>query len=154
MDSNEDTDSGYRVDVVEEPVADLPEARVETLPEILDRQHIDTPAADAFLADYPTGATATVEGHVHYAMRTWERLACRLGSDWFPSGRYREDLFRRDLEARDDLMDALPHVGGAYVDGLRSAVEQSDPIFLEYTEEMVRGAERWWWHRRPGNVAW
>ncbi|MFF8941167.1 hypothetical protein ACF1A5_02590 [Streptomyces sp. NPDC014864] len=155
-----DDDAGYRVDVVEEPVRDLPGARVEALPEILDGQHIDTPLADAFLAGYPTGTTATVEGRVHYALHIWARLGRRLESDWSPSGRYREDLFHRDLKARDDLADALPCVGKAYADGLRSALQGLDSIFREHTEEWEAGhkagvpAERWWWHRRPRSLPW
>ncbi|WP_306189564.1 hypothetical protein [Streptomyces sp. MK5] len=152
-------DTGYRVGAVEERVEDLPGASVEILPEILDRQHIDTPVADAFLSGYPTGTTATVEGHVHYALRVWERLARRLESDWLPSGRYRHDLFRRDLEARDDLADALAVVSAPHAEELRTAVAQLDAVFAEHTEDDADGktgekADGWWWHRRPRSIPW
>ncbi|MFE1912627.1 hypothetical protein [Streptomyces anandii] len=154
-----DEDTAYRVDAVEEPVADLPGANVEVLSEILDREHIETPVADAFLAGYPTGTTATVQGHVHYALRVWERLVRRMESDWSPSGRYRQDLFRRDLGARDDLASAAGRVGAPYAEGLRSSVAQLDAVYREYTDEDAdcgRGgaAEGWWWRRCPRRVPW
>ncbi|MET8247750.1 hypothetical protein ABZV31_27090 [Streptomyces sp. NPDC005202] len=156
-----DEETAYRVDAVEEPVADLPGATVETLPEILDRQPIGTPVSDAFLADCPTGTAGSVEGRVHYDLRVWERLARRLESDWNPSGRYREDLFRRDLEARDALEHLVHEVDDAHADGLRSAVARLDLIFREHTEEgkdagSGRGeeAEHWWWRRRPKRIPW
>ncbi|MFE1754570.1 hypothetical protein ACFW88_29175 [Streptomyces anandii] len=154
-----DEDTAYRVDAVEEPVADLPGAKIETLPEILDRERIETPVADAFLAGYPTGTTATVQGRVHYALRVWERLVRRMESDWSPSGRYRQDLFGRDLEARDDLASAAGRVGAPYAEGLCSAVAQLDAVYREYTDENAdcgRGgtAEGWWWRRCPRRVPW
>ncbi|MFK4144099.1 hypothetical protein [Streptomyces sp. NPDC004065] len=157
VDHGEDT--GYRVEAVEEPVEDLPGAKVEILPEVMDRQHIDTPVADAFLSGYPTGTTATVEGHVHYALRVWERLARRLESDWLPSGRYRDDLFRRDLEARDDLANAVAGMNEPYAEGLRAAVARLDAVFSEHTEaeadsDVGDGADGWWWHRRPRSIPW
>lgn len=166
LDTEDDT--AYRVEAVEEPVADLPDATVETLPEILDREPVGTPLSDAVLAGRPTGTVASVEGHLHYGLRVWERLCRRLESGWRPSGRYREDLFRRDLEARDDLADVVGQAGEPGAEALRSAVARLDRIFREYTEETQeppvahratdeaadRKAERWWWHRRPRNVPW
>ncbi|MFF4251496.1 hypothetical protein ACFY1L_09830 [Streptomyces sp. NPDC001663] len=57
IDSDEDTT--YRVDVMEEKVADLPRAKVEILPEILEHERIATPVSDAFLATFPTGQLVT-----------------------------------------------------------------------------------------------
>ncbi|MDC0773061.1 hypothetical protein [Streptomyces sp. HD] len=153
IDSDEDTT--YRVDAVEAEVADLPSAKVEFLPEALEYEPIGTPLSDAFLATYPTGTTASVEGRVHYSLRVWERLVRRLESDWSPSGRYREDLFRRDLEARDALACLVAEVDDVYADSLRSAVTRLDRIFRTSTEP-VKGdeAERWWWCRRPRRIPW
>ncbi|MEU0202653.1 MULTISPECIES: hypothetical protein [unclassified Streptomyces] len=153
IDSDEDT--RYRVDAVEEKVADLPRAKVEWLPEALEYEPIGTPVSDAFLATYPTGTAASIEGRVHYSLRVWERLVRRLESDWSPSGRYREDLFRRDLEARDTLARLVREVDGAYADGLRSSVTRLDGIFRACTEPANdEKAERWWWCRRPRRVPW
>ncbi|MER6978593.1 hypothetical protein [Streptomyces carpinensis] len=154
----------HTIDAVESAVAELPGAAVETLPEILDGEAIGTPVADAALAGRPTGTTASVEGHVHYDLRVWERLVRRLESGWAPSGRYREDLFRRDLEARDDLAVIAGRVDQPFADALRSAVALLDSVFREYTEEAAdphsapdrtdTTADHWWWRRRPRNVPW
>ncbi|MDG9711986.1 hypothetical protein [Streptomyces sp. DH10] len=152
-----DEDTAYRVDAVEEEVPDLPRARVEVLPEILDRQPISTPVSDAFLATLPTGTAASVEGRVHYALRVWERLTRRLQSDWVPSGRYREDLFRRDLEARDALELLISEVDAAYADALRDTVTRLDRTFSDYTDTKPTRegkAARWWWNRLPLRTPW
>jgi hypothetical protein len=153
-----DEDTAYRVEVVEEEVPDLPRARVEVLPEILDRQPISTPVSDAFLATLPTGTAASVEGRVHYALRVWERLTRRLQSDWAPSGRYREDLFRRDLEARDALELLISEVDEAYADALRDTVTRLDRTFSDYTDTKPTRdngkAARWWWNRLPLRMPW
>jgi hypothetical protein len=153
-----DEDTAYRVEVVEEEVPDLPRARVEVLPEILDRQPISTPVSDAFLATLPTGTAASVEGRVHYALRVWERLTRRLQSDWAPSGRYREDLFRRDLQARDALELLISEVDEAYADALRDTVTRLDRTFSDYTDTKPTRdngkAARWWWNRLPLRMPW
>ncbi|MET9523673.1 hypothetical protein [Streptomyces coeruleorubidus] len=151
-------DTAYRVDAVEEEVPDLPRARVEVLPEILDRQPISTPVSDAFLETLPTGTAASVEGRVHYALRVWERLTRRLQSDWAPSGRYREDLFRRDMEARDALELLISEVDEAYADALRDTVTRLDRTFSDYTDTKPTRdngkAARWWWNRLPLRTPW
>jgi hypothetical protein len=153
IDSDEDTT--YRVDMVEEAVADLPRARVEWLPEVLDHEHLPTPLSDAFPATCPTGTSSSVEGRVHYALHVWERLSRRLETGWHPSGRYREDLFRRDLEARDGLERLLHEVDGVHVDGLRSAVAEIDRVFRDHTAPGPgTEPERWWWHRRVEQAPW
>jgi hypothetical protein len=161
-----DEDTTYRVDAAEEPVPDLPRARVEVLPEVLDREPIETPVADMFLAGYPTGTTASVEGRIHYDLRVWERLLRRLENDWSPSGRYREDLLRRDLQARDDLEQLVHEIDDEHADGLRSALTRLDRLFRDHTEpekatesEKATGTVeetvgRWWWHRRPRRAPW
>ncbi|MEU5093329.1 hypothetical protein [Streptomyces sp. NPDC020996] len=147
--------TAYRVDAVEEQVPDLPRAPVEFLPEVLDREPVPTPVADAFLTGYPRGTTESVEGRVHYSLRVWERLVRRLEADWNPSGRYREDLFQRDLEARDELGRLLPEIDEAHVDALRSAVTLLDRTFRDHTEPTpTENPERWWRHRRPSHTPW
>jgi hypothetical protein len=157
IDSDEDT--AYRVDAVEELVPDLPRARVEILPEVLDRAPIATPVSDAVLATLPTGTAASAEGQVHHYLRVWERLTCRLRSDWAPSGRYRADLFRRDLEARDAVERLIPEMGETHRDALRDAVAQLDRTFDEHTDTRPTAdgkgrADPWWWHRVPRRVPW
>ncbi|MFI6205862.1 hypothetical protein ACIBAI_05605 [Streptomyces sp. NPDC051041] len=160
-------DTAYRVDAVEEPVADLPGAHVGPLPEVIDRQPVATPLSDAFLAGRPTGPAASVEGRLHHHLRVWERLARRMESGWSPSGRYREDLFRRDLEARDELARLAGEAGGTCADALRSVVGRLDRVVLEHTEPegdaaaraderpgRDESAEGWWWHRRPRRIPW
>jgi hypothetical protein len=154
IDSDEDTT--YRVDAVEEPVTDLPHATVEYLPEALDGEPIQTPVADAFLSTYPTGTTASVEGRVHYNLRVWERLIRRLAADWSPSGRYREDLFLRDLQARDDLASLVTEVDTEHTDPLREALTRLDDEFRNRTEQPDDhpAPERWWRDRTPRTIPW
>ncbi|MER7402146.1 hypothetical protein ABT373_06530 [Streptomyces sp. NPDC000070] len=153
-----DDDTAYRVDAVEEEVPDLPRARVEILPEILDREPVSTPVSDAFLATLPTGTAASVEGRVHHALRVWERLTRRLQSDWAPSGRYREDLFHRDLEARDELELLIPEVDEARADALRDVVTRLDRTFSDCTDTKTTRdngkAPSWWWNRVPLRMPW
>ncbi|MFJ9892115.1 hypothetical protein ACIQPR_02175 [Streptomyces sp. NPDC091280] len=153
IDSDEDTT--YRVDAVEEQVPDLPRAKVENLPEVLDHEPIATPVSDAFLATLPTGTTASVEGRVHYALRVWERLVHRLTTAWHPSGRYREDLFQRDLQARDDLERLMTEVGVEHAENLRATLARLDDGFRNGTEPGDHtDAEHWWRNRRPRSVPW
>jgi hypothetical protein len=155
VDTGEDT--AYRVDAVEEEVPDLLRASVEVLPEILDRQPISTPVSDAFHATLPTGTAGSVEGRVHYALLVWERLTRRLQSDWAPAGRYREDLFLRDLEARDALELLIPEVDEAHTAALRDAVTRLDQAFSDHTDTKptrANGKAAWWWNRVPFRVPW
>ncbi|MER6715340.1 hypothetical protein [Streptomyces sp. NPDC000877] len=150
-------DSAYRVDAAEEEIPDLPRTKVELLPEILDRQPIDTPVSDAFLATFPKGEAVTAADHVRYDLRTWERLARRLETDWTPSGRYRQDLFHRDLKARDALEHLFGQVGEAHADALREAVARLDSTFTAHTDaQPVRDEEpdHWWRHRLPRRIPW
>lgn len=154
IDSDEDTT--YRVDAVEAQVADLPRAKVEILPEVLEHELVATPLSDAFLAAYPQGTAASVEGRVRHGLRVWERLVRRLETaQWGPSGRYHRALYRRDLRARDDLERLVPAAGEAYAQALRTVVEQLDDGFRRST---ARGAhpqgDRWWWDRNPSGVPW
>jgi hypothetical protein len=153
IDSDEDTT--YRVDAVEEPVADLPRATVESLPEALDSEPVETPVADAFLGTYRTGTTASAAGRVHYSLRVWERLVRRLAAEWGPSGRYREDLFQRDLQARDDLAQLVTEVDAEHAERLRATLARLDDEFRNRTEPGDRPAtERWWRDRSPRSVPW
>ncbi|MFI7013011.1 hypothetical protein [Streptomyces sp. NPDC050164] len=155
LEAVDDEESAYRVDAVEEPVDDLPRARAEVLPEILDHEVIETPVSDAFLSTCPKGRTGDIEGQVRYNLWVWERLARRLQTDWAPSGRYREDMFRRDLQARDALARLMSEAVGEQAYALRFAVDQVDELVKEFTEEVERGdAVRWWQSRIPRRVPW
>ncbi|GAA2529208.1 hypothetical protein GCM10010423_25140 [Streptomyces levis] len=156
-------DTAYRVDAAEEEIPDLPGVKVEVLPEVLDRQTVDTPLSDAFLATFPKGTAGSIEGHVHHGLRVWERLIRRLETGWAPSGRYREDLFRRDLKARDALerlVGEVGEVGEAYADALRQVVTRLDEVYAEHTDRGpagaggAGGAGGWWWHRTPRLTPW
>ncbi|MFD8154070.1 hypothetical protein ACFV28_25410 [Streptomyces sp. NPDC059720] len=155
-------DTAYRVEAAEGEIPDLPGARVEVLPEILDREPVATPVSDAFLATLPAGDARSVEGHVHHDLRVWERLVRRLQSDWAPSGRYREDLFRRDLDARDALERYIGGLGPDCAGALREAVAALDQVFAAGTEADAASAQDgepderagWWRHRVPRRTPW
>ncbi|MCV7065594.1 hypothetical protein H7H51_07510 [Mycolicibacterium farcinogenes] len=148
-------DPAYRVDVVETGVADLPRARVEIISEVLEHERLETPLSDAFLATYPNGTTASVEGRVHYCLWAWARLVCRLtNGQWGAAGRYHRALFRRDLEARDDLDQLVAQVGDRYAMGLRAVLTRLDNDFRDATEGgTCPETERWWWGR-DANIPW
>lgn len=154
IDSDEDTT--YRVDALEEEVPDLPGAKVEVLPEVLEHEAVETPLSDAFLATYPRGTTASVEGRVHYDLRVWERLVRRLaGARWGPSGRYHHALYRRDLKARDDLVGLVTEVDDRHGEALRTVLARLDDAFRASTEPGAHPeSEHWWWDRRPGTIPW
>ncbi|WP_405869658.1 hypothetical protein [Streptomyces sp. NBC_00005] len=154
IDSDEDTT--YRVDAVEEAVPDLPRAKVEILSEVLDHEPVETPLSDAFLATYPTGTAASVEGRVRYGLQVWERLVRRLAkAQWGPSGRYREDLFQRDLRARDDLSQLVTEVDDEHAEDLRTVLAHLDADFRTWTEPGTHTeTERWWWDRSPARIPW
>ncbi|MFJ9423731.1 hypothetical protein [Streptomyces sp. NPDC101249] len=155
LDDADGDDGGpaYRVTATQEPVPDLPGATVEILPEILDREPLPTPLADAFLADRPNGPAASPEGGLHHHLRVWERLVRRLDADWRPSGHYREDLFARDLRSRDALDDMAVEVPS-----LRPLLAILDGVYRERTVGEPSGAgdrEPGWWHARtPGTLPW
>ena len=154
IDSDEDTT--YRVDVVEDKVADLPGAKVEILPELIEHESVETPLSDAFLATYPRGTAASVEGRVHYDLHVWERLVRRLATArWGPSGRYHRALYQRDLRARDDLVQLVTEVDDQHAEGLRTVLARLDDDFRESTEPGGHSeTERWWWDRRPRTIPW
>jgi hypothetical protein len=154
IDSDEDTT--YRVDALESQVADLPHAKVEILPEVLEHELVETPLSDAFLATYPSGTTASVEGRVHYSLRVWERLVRRLATArWGPSGRYHKALFQRDLRARDDLVQLVTEVDDKHAEGLRTVLARLDDDFRTSTQPGApAGTERWWWDRSPRSIPW
>lgn len=145
----------YRVDVVESRVADLPHARVEIISEVLEQERLETPLSDAFLATYPNGTTASVEGRVHYCLWAWARLVCRLTNDqWGAAGRYHRALFRRDLEARDDLSQLVAQVDDRYAVELRAVLAGLDDDFRDATEPGIRPETRCWWWDRETNIPW
>ncbi|MGW0864050.1 hypothetical protein [Streptomyces sp. NPDC002611] len=156
--SSDDEPPVHVIDAVEGEVPGLPRATVEILPEILDREPIPTPVSDTVLATLPPGTAASTEGHVHYCLRVWERLTHRLHSNWAPSGRYRADLFQRDLEARDALERLIPESGEQHADALRDAVTRLDRTFSEHTAPKPTQdnaeASSWWQNRAPRHLPW
>ncbi|MCT7351217.1 hypothetical protein N4P33_03405 [Streptomyces sp. 15-116A] len=159
IDTEEAEPSAYRVDATEQPVPHFPLASVGPLPEILDRHPLATPVTDAFTSTRVTGPAASIEGRLHYALRLWERLIRRLeANDWAPSGRYRQDLYRRDLEARDDLARLTPELDRASAEALRAALSSLDAGFRAHTDPDEAAepgpGDRWWWRRSPAQAPW
>ena len=66
-------------------------------------------------------------------------------------------LFRRDLQARDDLAQLATEVDDDHAEGLRSVLAQVDADFRKWAEPGVQEeAERWWWQRSPSprSIPW
>lgn len=154
IDSDEDTT--YRVDALEAPVADLPRAKVEVLPEVLEYEVVETPLSDAVLATYPQGTAASAPGRLRYGLHVWERLVHRLtAADWGPSGRYHKALYQRDLQVRDDLTQLVAEADDEHREGLRTVLARLDGDFRRSTEPGAKEeTERWWWDRNPRKIPW
>lgn len=70
------------------------------------------------------------------------------------AGRYHRALFRRDLEARDDLDQLVTHVDDRDSMELRAVLARLDDDFRDATEPGMRPeTERWWWDRET-NIPW
>ncbi|MBZ9643396.1 hypothetical protein [Streptomyces sp. PSKA30] len=159
IDTEEGEASAYRVDATEQPLPHFPEASVGPLPEVLDRHPLATPVTDAFMSTRAKGPAASTEGRLHYALHLWERLIRRLETnDWAPSGRYRQDLYRRDLEERDDLARLTHELDQASAEALRAALSSLDATFRAHTvpddAAEPEPDDRWWWRRSPAQAPW
>ncbi|MFE9772699.1 hypothetical protein ACFYOV_13645 [Streptomyces sp. NPDC005931] len=159
-DLDDEGTTSYRVDALEAPVADLPAARVGPLPEALDHYPLPTPVTQRFLAAHPNADSASAEGRTHYALHVWERLIRRLESnDWSPSGRYPEDLYARDLKARDDLAGLMEELDPPSAANLRADLISLDESFKAHTRGNDPTApsapdDHWWHHRTPNRPPW
>ncbi|MEC4016750.1 hypothetical protein [Streptomyces sp. H27-D2] len=155
----------FRVTAVELPVPDFPGAAVGKLPEIVKDLPIPTPLADDCVPPIREAGWKNIHG----LLANWERLASRMAAKWPPSGWYPADMYREDLECRDELenliaplpesarariQDALMAVDSSYRegtvdDGGRALAARTDG--LESAEIALRP---WYWHRRPATVPW
>ncbi|WP_406214401.1 hypothetical protein [Streptomyces decoyicus] len=182
LNASDDEPPTYTVEAVEEPVRELPAAQVMQLPEILQAQKIPTPTADQFTAaiqklrESQENATDPLledePGTLLYEARVglflWERMVRRMESGWEPSGRYPLDMYRKDLQLRDELaqytMTAPPKVREL----LSNAVQQLDDVMAQHTVQDEHGVLigrhpgessqhsklEWWWHRTPEPAPW
>jgi hypothetical protein len=72
-----------------------------------------------------------------------------------PPGRYREDLLKRDLEARDNLDRLSREMGAPHAEALRSTLTRLDRIYRDHTlPGPGQHMERWWWHQRLKRAPW
>lgn len=178
LDPGEDPDdetAGYKVDAVEAPVADLPNAQVTRLPEIVREQRKPTPVRDGLVASLNalgTGRTDDI-GSPYWTAATnlgaWEKLVRTKADDWAPAGWYPPDLYVQSLTARDDLEALQQQLTDQPAELLEAAVDLVDREFIKltvpdpawYLDLRTQGLDvpdphdaAWWWDRRPDPLPW
>ncbi|WP_405778529.1 hypothetical protein [Streptomyces sp. NBC_00859] len=171
-----DEDHSYSVDAVEEYVPQLPSAAVMLIPEVVPELPVATPLRDAFVAQLRASAVTEarlqspaspdVPGSLVWQAWTglgaWEKLVNHMASGWEGAGWCPPDLYRRRLEARDDLENLPQQLPPAIAASLQTALQQLDDVFALLTvednqgsiiqqlgESTARMGQGWWWHRRP-----
>lgn len=172
----DDDQPGYRVDAVEAPVADLPNAQVIRLPEIVQDQEKPTPVSDRFAASLNALGTGRTDetGSPYWTAATnlgaWEQLVQTMTDDWAPAGWYPADLYVQNLTARDELEDLQQQLPQQAADLLEAAVDLVDRQFIKltvpapawYLDLKTQPALKvpdednapWWWRRRPDPLPW
>ncbi|CAG7650410.1 hypothetical protein [Actinacidiphila bryophytorum] len=170
-----DETAGYKVDAVEAPVTDLPNAQVTRLPEIVRYQRKPTPVRDGLVASLNilgTGRTDDI-GSPYWTAATnlgaWEKLVRTKADDWAPAGWYPPDLYVQTLSARDELEALQPQLPVQAAELLEAAVDLVDREFIKltvpdpawYLDLRTQGLDvpdphdaAWWWTRRPDPLPW
>ncbi|MFF4370198.1 pentapeptide repeat-containing protein [Streptomyces sp. NPDC001594] len=137
----------FRVYATQAGLAAFPRAEVKGLPAAVHALRPHTPLTDAL------GASRAHRNLLH----PWEALISRMAAGWPPARWYGADMYREDLEARDDLEAALPTLPAP----VRTALATLDARFRELTADDA-GAELgadpattpWYRHRRPAVLPW
>ena len=170
VDEPEEPDLLFAVDAVEDPVPDLPGARVQLLPEVYWSERIYLPVTDAFAAETDPDGIAPAQSRANRARETlmcWERLVRRMEGDWGPTGRYPEESYLEDLRTRDALAARLAEAPPALEEPFARAADALDEVFVAHTvfddgEFLGRATASgtdvrdrcWWWKRRPRRLPW
>jgi hypothetical protein len=157
---DKDDETAFVIDAVAEPVALLPEVRVQPQPEVIREHRMPVPLTEQFQAWLAAAMLIPARGEPLWSacdrLAAWEALTVRMTSGWPPDGwypaeYYQEDLANRDLLARD--ADRLPaEAAGRFTD----VVGRVDDAFRGATREMAaqRQQDGWWWNRLPDPVPW
>jgi hypothetical protein len=178
LDPGEDPDdetAGFKVNAVEAPVADLPNARVTRLPEIVYEQRKQTPISDRFATSLDalgTGRTDDIGSPYWTAadrLGAWEQLVRTMADSWAPAGWYPADLYVQNLTTRDELEALQQQLTGQAAELLEAAVDLVDREFIKltvpdpvwYLDLKAQGLDvpdphdaAWWWTRRPDPLPW
>lgn len=161
---SEETGTGFSVESAESPLEDFPDIPVARFPEVVRAFDVPTPMTDSLRSTGSTDIPAMIGG----LLANWERLCVRIRSDWPPSGWYSADLFREDLEFRDQLESALREVPENERKSVETGMRELDASYRELTVideglalshalqcEVTDLADRpWYWHRRPLTLPW
>ncbi|WP_329177333.1 hypothetical protein [Streptomyces sp. NBC_01477] len=172
----DDETPGYRVDAVEAPVADLPNAQVTRLPEIVREQRKPTPVSGRLATSLDAlGACRTDETGSLYWMtvtrlEAWEQLVQTMTDGWTPAGWYPADLYVENLRMRDKVETLQQQLPQQEAELLEAAMEPLDRRFIKMTVpdpawylelDRQKGLEvpdeddiGWWWRRRPEPLPW
>jgi hypothetical protein len=179
LDPGEDPDdetAGYKVDAVEAPVADLPNAQVTRLPEIVREQRKPTPISDRFATSLDalgTGRTDDIGAQYRTAadrLGAWEQLVQTMADGWDPAGWYPADLYVQNLTTRDGLQAMQQQLQPQEAELLEAAVDLVDRRFIQLTvpdpawylklskepglDVPDTDDTGWWWDRRPDPLPW
>ncbi|MEU1704759.1 hypothetical protein ABZ478_05070 [Streptomyces sp. NPDC005706] len=173
LNSSDDEEPRYTIDVVETPVAQLPHVSVERITEVVPEQQVTTPVSAAIAAHvqrmFPEESKSPGTPHWCASNRlgAWEKLIRQMEAGWAPSGWYPSDLYLERLEARDELVQASDRLPEAVTALLGNALAPLDTLFtqmtVEDTDQLCRELARargivpghgWWWDRRPDPLPW
>ncbi|MFF9602786.1 hypothetical protein ACF1GY_10935 [Streptomyces sp. NPDC014684] len=173
LNSSDDEQPRYTIDVVEAPVAGLPHVRVDRISEVVREQQVPTPVGAAFAAHvqrlFPEEAKTPGTPHWYASNRlgAWEKLVLQMEAGWAPGGWFPSDLYLERLEARDELDEVSDRLPESVTSLLGNALAPLDTLFTRMTvadtDQVCRELARaqgitpgrgWWWDRRPDPLPW
>ncbi|WP_327290138.1 hypothetical protein [Streptomyces sp. NBC_01198] len=174
LDPDEDM-PGFRVDAVEAPVADLPNAQVIRIPEVVREQRKPTPVSDSLATSLDALGTGRTDetGSPYWTavdcLGAWEQFIRAMADDWAPAGWYPADLYQELLTVRDELEALAQQLPDQAAELLEAAVDLVDREFIKltvpdpawYLDLRTQGLDvpdphdaAWWWDRRPDPLPW
>jgi hypothetical protein len=177
----ESDDHAFTVDAIETHIAQLPNARVERIPEVIREWRVALPVADQFKSSVDSLRESAPETyspalsdeigsplwHAWNGLGAWEKLILRMEAAWLPYGWYPADFYWENLERRDQLPNygsQLPEAAAAYfTEALGILDKKFTNLTVDDGGEALSEAlgkpigtlsNAWWWRRRPDPTPW
>ncbi|MFE1830829.1 hypothetical protein [Streptomyces yangpuensis] len=165
VEERDDEGAGYRVYATEDAVAAFPGAAVEKFPEVVRDVPVATPVADGLFSG---SDSHDVAAEVRRLLWAWEAMISRMAADWPPSHWYGAEMYREDLQSRDQLELALTTLNPEARATVAAVLPALDARFRSLTvddggSELATAlrptaqdlpVEPWYWRRRPARAPW
>lgn len=159
---SDDDGTGFSVQAAESAITRFPNVPVMNFPEVVRVFGIPTPVADSVAPPGTSGELKKVRG----LLVNWERLGIRMRSGWPPSDWYSAEMYREDLNLRDQLEEILKEF--PEVDRIKAAVSALDAQYRDLSvedrgsalsaaldvESTALSGRPWYWQRRPAVLPW